>query len=725
MNSGLSVSKRVKDLVQKMTLEEKVGQMTQYQAPGFIKARAFGDGEAVKRLISAGLIGSLMHAQSAQEANELQEMAERTRLGIPILIVTDAMHGAGYHSGTTIFPTPISLASTWDDKLVYEVASITARELRSIGIHWNLSPVLDVGRDPRWGRIAETFGEDPFLVTQMGVAMVRGYQGEDASGPENVVAGIKHFIAYSQPLRGLNTGPVDISERTLRTVFLPPFAAAVQVGTLTVMPGYHSLNGIPCHSSRELLTKLLREEMGFRGFVITDNGAVERLVTHHRIAESRNDAVEQAVLAGIDMHMCGPGFSEPLIELVKQGRISERRIDESVFRILEIKFRMGLFEKRTVDPAKAGKILCCSQHREKALEAARKSIVLLKNEGGLLPLTRRIKSIFITGPNADNNAFLGDWTVPQPKENVISILSGLRDKAQVYGAKIDYMESGGIWDITQKRIQEAVSAAADADVAIVVVGGNQNRYDETGKLSKRREERTGGEGIDCSDLALCGRQLDLVKAIHESGTAAVVVLIGGRPLAVEWIAENIPVVIQAWEPGMCGGQAVAEILYGEVNPSGKLPVSIPRSAGHLPCWYNFEPSLAYTEGYKFTDQRPLYQFGFGLSYTEFEYSGLTVSDTVHAGERVKVSVEIQNTGKIAGEEVIQLYINNVVSSVATPVRILKGFQRVSLEPGKRKTVVFELEYDELALYNKDMEKVVEPGVFEVMVGNQKAAFRMV
>jgi beta-glucosidase len=717
LNSSLPVQERVNDLLKRMTLEEKIGQMNQYIAPQYAsKSEPEGFSTRLNELLAQGLIGSFLFVTDVNEANELQKAAENSRLKIPLIFGIDAVHGLCPVRGTTIFHTPIGMAATFDPELVEKASAVTAREVRATGMHWAFYPVLEVARDPRWGRTPETFGEDPFLVSQMGAALVRGFQGKDLSSPENIIACVKHFTAHGQPLGGRNIAPMEVSERTLRSVFLVPFKAAVEAGAFSAMAAYHANNGIPCHASEELLTKILRQEWGFKGFVVSDWGGIEMLISEHHVAADMKEAVRQALNAGVDMHMQGEGFTGPLLELVKEGTITERRIDESVGRILAAKFRLGLFENRYVDPGQTAKVLAAKEHQDLALEAARKSIVLLENKNGMLPLNKDVKTILVTGPGADNNALMGDWTAPQPKENVTTVLQGIREMVS-QSTQVRFVDCGKIMAESPEKIAEAAREAKKADIAIVVVGEDDARYDDAGKFDRQRPERTGGEGVDRASLDLAGRQLELVQAVCNTGTPTVVVLINGRPLSVDWIAQNVPAVLEAWEPGLRGGRAVAEVLFGEVNPAGRLAISIPRSVGHLPAYYN-HPSAAERD-YKYSTWEPLYPFGYGLSYTKFEYSELLTPDTLPFGNDIDVSVEVKNAGDRPGEESVLVYVNDEVSSVATPVKALEAFKRVSLQPGEKQTVKLRVAFDQLALYNRKMERVVEPGKFMVLVGDLK------
>ena len=720
LNPNLPIEERIDDLMGRMTLKEKVGQMDQFK--GFAKMKKDELIEA-KRRLKQGLIGSFLIVKDAKAVEEIQKLAENSPLKIPVLIAIDAIHGHGYYSGSTIFPTPIGMASTWNPEIIEQASAVTAKEMRVTGYHWNFSPYINVTRDPRWGRTGENFGEDPFLVSTMGVAMVRGYQGKGISEPFSVLACAKTLLAGSEPVNGLNMAPVDISERTIREIFLPPFQACIDAGAWTVMADHSELNGEPCHSSKKLLTDMLRGEMGFRGFVVSDWMDVERLVDLQCVAKTPKDAVRMAVSAGIDIHMHGEGFLEPLEQLVREGAIPESRIDRAVREILSAKFQLGLFENRYVDQSRIKKVLACREHKDLALQIARKSIVLLKNKKSLLPLDKNIKSIFITGPNANNNSILGDWVVSQPSENITSILQGMRNNASSK-TRIDYYPCGKIGAISDEDIRIAAQKAQKADVAVLVIGGNSNRCDDEGNIKGWRTERTSGENIARSGIGLVGRQLEMVRAVQKTGTPVIAVLINGRPLAIEWIAENIPAIVEAWEPGMEAGQAVAEVIFGEYNPGGKLPISILRNAGQIPHYYNHKPSHYYRK-YKFGKTGPLYEFGHGLSYTSFRYQNLRLPKNISVGENLIISVEVENTGKRTGDEVVQVYTNDVVSSIVTPVRELKAFKRITLQPGEKRSVEFTISSDQLALFDQKMKRVVEPGVFQVMAGDLMEKFEVV
>ncbi|MCG8385816.1 MAG: glycoside hydrolase family 3 C-terminal domain-containing protein [Cytophagales bacterium] len=704
-NASLPVEQRVNDLLSRMTLTEKIGQMNMYGPTGF---KETGGG------LDDGHLGTFYNLRDIEWIDQVQARAANTRLGIPLFIAIDAVHGHGKYNGATIFPTPLTLASSWEPGLVYESSKVTAREMRATGYNWNFFPNVDVVRDPRWGRTGETFGEDPFLVSEMAAAMVEGMQGQGRLGEEGAVACIKHFAAGGQPRGGLNFAPMDISERTLREVFFPPFKAAIDAGAMSLMAAHNELSGVPCHANEWLLTKILREEWGFEGFVSTDWHDIERLIEIHKLTDNMKEAIRLAIGAGVDIHMDGDNFTGPLEELVKEGLISEKRIDRTVRSVLTAKFEMGLFENARTDFDKIDKVVLTEETEALALESARKSLVLLKNENSILPLNKKTKKIFLSGPNAHSNVVVGDWTRRQPDENIVTLYEGLQ---QVINQKnIDYYHCGDIVSITNESIAEAVKRAKSTDVAILAVGGRSVQADEEWNFDKMHPGRTGGENVARSSLDLVGKQLELVQAVKATGVPTVVVLFNGRPLSINWIAENIEGIIEAWEPGMQGGKAVAEVLFGDVNPSGKLPITFPRSAGHIPDYYNHKPS-AYYRKYKYEESTPLYPFGFGLSYTTFEYANIKLSrEKAALGSTVTASVEVTNTGDRLGEEVVQLYIRDKLSSVTRPVKELKGFQKVALKPGETKTVRFQVNPEMLSFYNLQMDWGVEPGEFEVMIG---------
>ena len=630
----------------------------------------------------------------------------KSRLQIPLLIGIDAIHGNGLCEGATIYPTPIGQASTFNPELVKKAARETALEIRAIGAHWAFAPNVEVARDPRWGRIGETFGEDTYLISKMGVATVQGLQTNNLNGEDKVLACGKHLIAGGESVNGLNAAPMDISQHTLREVYLPPYQALVdEAQVFTMMAAHNELNGIPCHANQWLLTDILRRELGFKGFLVSDWMDMERIYSSHHYTPSLKEAYYESVIAGMDMHMHGPEFMEKIIELVKDGRISEKRVDEACRKILEAKFRLGLFENAIVGPENNLKNLF-EIHKSTALRMAEQSIVLLKNNG-ILPINvSKYKNILVTGPNANSDAILGDWVFAQPKENTVTVYEGLQKVLPA--SKLSFLDLGDdVRTVDSILLQKAGNMARSSDLAIVVLGENPLRYDK---------RKTMGENVDRQTLDLLGMQEALVNRIEAAGIPVVVVLVGGRPLTVSSLVNTVPAILQAWEPGSMGGEAVANVIVGKVNPSGKLPVTMPRSVGQLQMIYNHKPSQ-YFQKYKDGESTPLFPFGHGLSYTDFSYSDLAVDQKqIRPGEVVKVFFEVSNTGKIEGTEVVQLYIRDLYSSPTRPVRELKDFVRISLKPGETREVSFTITPDKLAYYNREMKKVVEPGEFEIMVG---------
>lgn len=719
------VEKRIDDLMRRMTLEEKVAQMNQYVGLEHMRsaekdlteeelknntARGFYPGLTSKDIAfmtEKGLVGSFLHVLTAEESNDLQKLAMKSRLRIPLLIGIDAIHGNAQVSGCTVYPTNIGLASAFDPAMAEKIARETALEMRATGSQWTFNPNIEISRDPRWGRVGETFGEDTYLVTQLGVASVKGYQGADYTGTDKVLACIKHYMGGT-PINGTNGAPADLSERTMREVYFPPYKAGVEAGAFTLMTAHNEVNGIPSHSNKWLMEDVLRKEWGFRGFIVSDWMDIEHIHDLHKTAESNKEAFYQSIDAGMDMHMHGPDFHYKVVELVKEGRISEERINQSCRKILEAKFRLGLFENPFVDIKKIKDRVFTTAHQATALDASRKSIVLLKNDG-ILPLdASKYKKVFVTGSNANDQSILGDWSQPQPDENIITILEGLKMVAPQ--TSFTFLEQG--WNLRKmdpKKVERAAEMAKEADLNILVVGEHALRINWN--------EKTGGEDTDRSDIALAGLQQELVEKVHASGKPTIVVLINGRQLGVQWIADNVSALVEAWEPGGFGGQAVAEILYGKVNPTAKLPITIPRHVGQVQQFYNHKPSM-YFHPYTIGPSTPLYSFGYGLSYTTYKYTNLKLSQNSISGNgTVKVAVDVTNNGKREGEEIVQLYIRDEFSSATRPVKELKDFARVMLKSGETKTVEFELPAEKLAFYNKDMQWGVEPGNFKIMVGS--------
>ncbi|MEM3943258.1 MAG: beta-glucosidase BglX [Thermofilaceae archaeon] len=701
------VEERVEDLLRRMTLEEKVGQLCQYSAH-------FGPTEELKELIRKGLVGSLLNITGVERVNEVQRVAvEESRLGIPLLIGLDVIHGY-----KTVFPIPLALASSWDPEVVRRAAEIAAREASAEGVKWTFAPMLDIARDPRWGRIAEGFGEDPYLASVMAWAAVKGFQGERlSSDPERIAACAKHYVAYGAAEGGRDYNTVDISERTLREVYLPPFKSAVAAGVATVMSAFNDLCGVPASANEFTLRRVLKGEWGFRGFVVSDWNAVGELI-QHGIAADGAEAARLAVEAGVDMDMVSDLYRRHLAELVRRGVVPESLIDEAVRRVLRVKFLLGLFENPYADPERARRVVKCREHVEAALEIARKCIVLVKNEG-VLPLSKSLRRIAVIGPLADDrDAVLGCWRALGDPGDAVSVLEGVRRKV---GSATEVLYAKGCDVSSQDRsgFAEAVEAAKRSDAVVLVVG-------ESADMS--------GEAASRAHLDLPGVQEELVKTVWEAvggRIPVVMVVMSGRPLTMKWAAEHIPAIVVAWHLGVRAGDAVADVLFGDYNPGGKLPVTWPRAVGQVPIYYNHKrtgrpPSAErFTSKYIDEDWRPLFPFGHGLSYTRFEYSDLRVEpEKVEPGGTVTISFELANAGEREGDEVAQLYVRDVVASVTRPVMELKGFKRVTLKPGERRRIVFKLPTQLLAFYGRDMKPRIEAGLYEVMVGSSSADIRL-
>src|SRR5690554_137494 len=706
---SFSAAERAEDLLKRMSLEEKVGQMLQ--------ANGNDKDNPPEKLIKEKHIGTFLH-MFGDRCLELQEKALETRLGIPILFVIDAIHGHSFCQEAVIFPTQIGMSSSWNPELLEEVAKITAIEVALTGVHWTFSPVLCLARDPRWGRVDETFGEDPFLTGILGEAMVRGYQGEKLSEPDSILACAKHFVAYGETVGGRDSAECEVSERRLRSTFLPPFKKAVKTGCATIMAGYHANDGIPCSADKRLLTGILKEEWGFEGLVISDWNNVGHLYTTQKIAGDLKEASKMALNAGNDIIMFTLEFYDKAIELVNEGIIDEEIIDEACRRILSLKFKLGLFDNNLFpDKSLAKKTIGCAQHREIAYQIALQSLVLLKNENNLLPLAEKsVRRVAVIGPNADDiTAQFGDWAMAGRDENGVptaescgydrnlatTVLEGLQQRA-AEDLELLYEKGCDILDEDKKNITRAVKLAKSADVIITVLGDTTCLY---------------GECLDRADLNLTGAQQELLEALKKTGKPLVVVLINGKPLTIPWIKENADAILEAWNPGMEGGRAVASVLFGDHNPEGKLTISFPRHVGQLPVYYNQLPGW-HTDSYQDMSIKPLYPFGYGLSYTSFEYSNLKVEKRCLTQDDIlRASVDVKNTGGRTGVEIVQAYVNDLYSSVTTPVKELKDFTRIELKPGKKKTVMIEIPVTSLVLVKRNLKEVVEPGEFELMVGS--------
>jgi beta-glucosidase len=746
-NPRAATAQRVGDLLSRMTLEEKAAQMMcvwqekttrLVDADGnfdFKKAKAaFRKGHGIGQIgrpsdagskpTDAG-IGKNPRA-TAELTNAIQKFfIENSRLGVPVLFHEECLHG---HAaiGATSFPQPIALGGTFNSALVEALYAMAAGEARVRGAHQALTPVVDVARDPRWGRVEETFGEDPYLVSQLGQAAVRGFQGDgNFRGKNKLIATLKHFAAHGQPESGQNCAPVNVSERLLRETFLQPFKDCIQkAGAISVMASYNEIDGVPSHASEWLLRDVLRKEWGFKGFVVSDYYAIwelnNRPDTHgHFVAADKRQAAALAVKAGVNIELPDPDCYLHLVELVRKKVLKEAQLDELIAPMLLWKFKMGLFDDPYVEPAQAEKMVGCKEHSQLALRAAREAITLLKNENDLLPLNpAKLKTIAVIGPNA-NRGLLGGYSGVPPHK--VTVLDGIRaklgDPVRVLHAEGCKITVGGSWNqdaVTPgdpaedaRQITAAVEIAKKADVIVLAIGGNEQT---------EREAWARNHMGDRTSLDLFGRQEDLVRAMVATGKPVVALVFNGRPISINYVAQNVPAILECWYPGQEAGHAVADVLFGHHNPGGKLPISIPRSVGQLPVFYNHKPSAR--RGYLFDEATPLYPFGFGLSYTKFEFKNLRLAKKrIKRHGATKVLVDVTNIGRRDGTEVVQLYLRDRVSSVTRPVKELKGFQKISLPPGETETVALEITPESLAFYDVNMKYVVEPGEFEVMVGN--------
>ena len=743
LDASRSIDERVADLLVRMTLAEKVAQMGSFWVHQIIdgvefnpeKAKTFMQ-EGIGQVTRVGGASNVTPVQSARLTNTIQKwLLDNTRLKIPAVIHEESCSGLMAY-GATVFPQTIGVASTWDTQLAEAMGEIIRRQMRSVGAHHALAPVLDVARDARWGRVEETYGEDPYLVASMGSAYIKGLQGDDLQ--TGIVATGKHFVGYGITEGGMNWTPAHIPERELREVYLYPFEAAIKtVGLASIMNGYHELDGVPCGANKQLLTDILRDEWGFDGTVVSDYFAVNMLESHHHLTTNKAESAKLALTAGIDIELPGTDcFGTALIEAVENGDISIDLIDTAVRRLLTQKFALGIFEKPYVDERAIA--FDTPEDRALAREIAEKSIVLLKNENNLLPLAKDLDSIAIIGPNADSvrNLF-GDYTYPAHIETLvaakkdnplgmpapdgvtvetledfipaISIRQGI-EAIVSDTTKISYAKGCDVIDESRDGFAEAVNIAKNASVAIMVMG------DKAGLTL----DCTSGEARDRAVLDLPGVQEDLVKAVYETGTPIVLVLLTGRPVTLNWIAEDIPAILEAWFPAEEGATALADVLFGDVNPGGKLPITFPQSVGQVPIFYGHRPSggkSMWLTDYVETSSRPLYPFGYGLSYTTFRYDALQIeADKVTANSSVKIHATVTNTGTRDGDEIVQLYTWTTRASVTRPVKELKGFQRLSLRAGETGTVSFEVHVSQFAYYDIDMRYVVTPGAIEVMVG---------
>ena len=753
-NPALPTARRVEDLASRMTLEEKVAQMLCLWNAKRQITDAQGRFDAARApewfRVGIGRIERPSDGHGARAQAEFTNAIQRwvkdhTRLGIPVIFHEEALHGLQGPEATS-FPQAIALASTWNPDLVERAFTVVAREVRERGAQQVLAPVVDVARDPRWGRIEETYGEDPYLVSQMGLAAVRGLQGGGRTIPaRHVIATLKHMTGHGQPESGTNVGPTSLGERVLRDVFFPPFEVAVKQGHAhSLMPSYNEIDGIPSHANRWMLRGVLREEWGFDGTIVSDWQAVSQLANRHRVAADAADAARQALAATVDVELPDVETYSTLVEQVKKGTVPEAAINDVLRRLLREKFELGLFEDPYVDPASAAEISGSAESRKLALEAARQAIVLLQNRGGLLPLhAGQARRVAVIGPHAAEVMLGGYSGVPR---HSVSILEGVRKRL---GADATVRHAEGVritedstftrgpqplvggtrsqarWSADRvvladpaanlRRLAEALALARDSDMVIVVVGDNEQTVREA-----YAENHLG----DRPELRLVGQQEDLVRVVLDAGKPTVLVLINGRPPAIPELAERAPAILECWYLGQEGGTAVAEVLFGDVTPGGKIPVSFPRTVGELPLFYNRKPTAM--RGYLFASTRPLFPFGHGLSYTTFSYSAPTISPArIPPAGRATASVEVTNTGKRAGDEVVQFYIRAEVSRATRPVMELKGFRRITLAPGERRTVTFEVGPEQLSYHGLDLKRIVEPGRFRLMVGGSSAEVKSV
>lgn len=694
------VEREVNALLAKMTLAEKLGQLQQLDGEANGNFRP----EHVE-LVRKGLLGSTLNVRGVQRTNQLQRVAmTESRLKIPLLFGFDVIHGY-----RTIFPIPVGEAASWDPSLAEHSAAVAAQEANNAGLHWTFAPMLDIARDPRWGRITEGAGEDPFLGAAFAAARVRGFQGADYSAPDKVLACAKHWVAYGAAEGGRDYNTTDLSENVLREIYFPPFKAAVDAGVGTFMSSFNAINGVPASANAFTLTKVLRQEWKFDGFVVSDYTSVRELI-NHGIAANEEQAAAAALNAGVDMEMVSRSYNEFGPRLLEQRKLSMATIDEAVRRILRIKYRLGLFDKPYADEAREQGSLLRPESIRLAREAAARSMVLLKNERSVLPLDKNVKSIAVIGPIADDRRVpLGPWNGDGREENTVTALAGIKAIVSAQ-TKVVYAKGCDIKCESDSGFGEAVARAKESDVAVVLVG---------------ESDEMGGEAASRSSLDLPGRQMDLVKAIQATGKPTVVVLVNSRPLTFGWIVENVPSILVAWMGGSEAGNAIADVVFGGVNPSGKLPVTFPRTVGQVPIYYNHlntgrppEEQNKYSSKYLDVPWTPQFPFGYGLSYTTFKLSNLVLSTPrIRATDKLTVSVEVENAGTRAGDEVVQLYIRDVVASMSRPVKELKGFQRVTLQPGQKRRVEFTLSHDQLAFWNREVRFVVEPGEFRVMVGS--------
>jgi beta-glucosidase len=713
--SKIDTVAKINALLSQMTLEEKVGQLNQYSSSW---ATGPTSPETNKlQEIKEGKIGSLLNVKGVDKTRAMQEVAMQSRLKIPLLFGLDVIHGY-----KTTFPIPLAEAASWDLEAIELSARIAAVEAAASGIHWTFAPMVDIARDPRWGRVMEGAGEDTYLASQIARARVKGFQGNGLGNTDAVMACVKHFAAYGAAIGGRDYNSVDMSERTLWEVYLPPFKAAADAGAATFMNSFNDLNGIPATGNSYLQRDILKDKWKFTGFVVSDWGSIGEMIQHGYAAD-RNDAALKAILAGSDMDMESRSYTANLAKLVKDGKVPEAIVDDAVRRVLRKKFELGLFDDpyRFSVEQREQSALNNRQHRLAAREVAQKSIVLLKNQNNLLPLKSSYKTIAVIGPLAKSKEdMLGFWNVPWPdNSDVVSLFEGL-DRKLAPTSRLVYAKGCDVTDTSRTGFADAIKVAKQADIVIVSVG---EKRDMSGEAKSR------------SDIHLPGIQEDLIKALYATGKPLVVIINAGRPLIFNWTADNAPAILYTWWLGSEAGNAMANVLTGEYNPSGKLPVTFPRNEGQIPIYYNYlntgrpapdnDTKADYRSGYIDLQKSPKYAFGYGLSYTTFKYDSLQLSDSImSSGKEIKVSFTLTNTGKRAGEEVVQFYIRDNVASVVRPVKELKGFEKVYLRPGESKTILFTIDREKLSFYNNDLKWTTEPGSFKLMIGTASDDIRL-
>jgi beta-glucosidase len=719
---------RVKDLLSRMTLEEKIGQMTASDLDKPLNGN-IAYGECASPFISVGDI-------ARQSIAAKKQVEQQSRLGIPIIQIGECLHGQ-LAAGATIFPQAINQGSTFNPALIKQMGSVIAYEATTSGVDQALSPLFDIIRDPRYGRVEECYAEDPYLVSVMCTAFVTGMQGDAAQsrigiGPNKVMCTAKHFAAYSLTTAGINLSPAEVGERELRSMILPPFKAAVQQANIySVMPAYNEIDGIPAHANNFLLDHILRKEWGFKGYVFSDYEGLSMLYYFHKVAKDASAAAVMGINAGVDLESPKADAYSHLIELVKSGKIKESQVDTAVARILTAKFKAGLFEKPLADTLQLKARVHTPEHIALSQQIAEESIILLKNDKQLLPLNiNNLKSLAVIGPNADQVHY-GDYSPTRDNHSGTTVLQGIKefvgDKI-----KVNYAKGCDLSSMDKTGFDDAITTAKQSDAVVVVLGTTSVVFSGVGwnghaPENEPKDPFTCGEGYDVTDISPQGVQRELLQELYKTGKPIILILVHGRPWSISWEKENIPAILESWYPGEKGGTAIANILFGKVNPSGRLNVSIPQSTGHIPVYYNMvnsnkgfyhNPGTPDKPGqdYVFSSTAPLFPFGFGLSYTTFAYSNLKVSaDQFTANQKVEVSVDVKNTGAVAGKEVVQLYLGNKINSVSTPVMALKGFDKIELLPGETKTVKFTITPDDIAIWNANMQYVTEPGTFDVMI----------